>query len=262
MKGLIVAALLCSIALPVIAQDLPRDSKDYLSFLPPGGLDKLYSSGELTNIAASINDLPLWQKSPFADTVRGALQGFDCTIAAEGFFLIDNPGVDPQNLDAKIFNTFTAFSSLKGIQVYSVSQGHMETFLFDASLVDASNRSKRLPDAVVTTVPAHADYVVYEKEEQTGDSYVKFHFDYDQQTDTFAVDVTNLTKMNYLIFTLVEPGNLHTYFYVVPCQDKLVLFGLTAVKTGHFFGLEKSKGKSFYYRMRALVTWFTDNLSK
>lgn len=262
MKRMVLAALSCVVALPVIAQDIPKVSKDYLSFLPPEELNKLYANGEVTNIAGNIKDLPLWQKSPMADAIRGALQGFDSTIVAEGFFLIDKPDLDPQSLDAKVFNTFTAFSTLKGIQVYSVSQGHLETFLFDASLVDASDNKKRLPDVAVTTVPPQADYVVYEKEEQTGDSYAKFHFDYDEQNDTFAVNVTNLTSMKYLIFTLVDPGNLHTYFYVVPCQDKLVLYGLTAVKTGHFLGLEKSKEKSFYYRMRALVSWFADNVNK
>jgi hypothetical protein len=254
--------MLCTIAIPAIAQGLPRASKDYLSFLPPEGLDRLYSSGELTNIAESINDLPLWQKSPFSESIRAAMKGFDSTIAAEGFFLIDAPALDREDLDSKIFNSFTAFSTLKGIQVYSASKGHMETFLYDASLVDSANHAQRLADAPVTEVPAHADYVVYEKEERTGDSYSKFHLDYDEENEVFAVAVSNLTNMNYLFFTLVDPGNLHTYFFVVPCQDRLVLYGLTAVKTGHFFGLERTKEKSFYYRMRALVSWFATNVNQ
>ena len=260
MRRLSLAALLCVIAIPVIAQGLPRDSKDYLSFLPPEGLDRLYSSGEITNIAGTMDELPLWQKSPFADSIKAALQGFDSTIAAEGFFLIDLPNVPPDGLDPRIFNSFTAFSTLKGLQVYSVSQGKMETFLFDASLVDSADHTRRLQDQPVTVVPAQADFVVYEKEEQTGDSYAKFHLDFDQANDSFSIAVTNLTKMNYLFFTLVDPGNLHTFFFVVPCQDRIVLYGLTAVKTGHFLGLEKAKEKSFYYRMKALVSWFASSV--
>ncbi len=262
MRRLGLAALLFVVTLPVIAQGLPRDSKDYLSFLPPEGLDRLFSSGELTNIAGKIDELPLWQKSPFADTIKAALQGFESTIAAEGFFLIDLPAAAPDGIDPRIFNSFTAFSTLKGLQVYSVSQGKMETFLFDASRVDEADHTKRLQDQPVTEVPAQSDFVVYEKEEQTGDSYAKFHIDFDQAGESFAVAVTNLTKMNYLFFTLVDPGNLHTFFFVVPCQDKIVLYGLTVVKTGHFLGLERAKEKSFYYRMRALVSWFAANVKQ
>jgi len=262
MKNLRLAVMLCAVALPIMAQGPARVSKDYLSFLPPEGADRLFASGELTNIAGNIKDLPLWQKSPFSNEIGTPLQGFESTIAAEGFFLIDAPAVPREELDRKIFSSFTAFSSLKGLQVYSVSKGHMETFLFDASLVDPADHSRRLPDVVVTEVPTSSDYVVYEKEEQTGDSYARFHFDFDTSNDTFAVAVTNLTNMNYLFFTLVDPGNLRTYFFVAPCEDRLVLYGLTAVKTGHFFGLERVKEKSFYYRMRALVSWFESNMKQ
>jgi hypothetical protein len=262
MKRLGFAILLCTVSVMALTQGVARDSKDYLSFLPQEGLDKLYSSGELTNIAGNINELPLWQKSPLADAIRAKVKGLDSTVSAEGFFLIDKPNVAPEDLDPKIFNAFTAFSTLKGLQVYSVSQGHMETFFFDASLVDPANRSQRLQDTIVTTVPVQAEYVVYEKEEKTGESFAKFNFDYDKENDTFAVAVTNLTGINWLIFTLVKPGNLKTLFYVVPCQDRLILYGLTMAGTDHLFGLERTKQKSFYYRMRALVSWFSDNVKK
>jgi len=262
MKRAGLAIFLCAVTFSAMAQSVERDSKNYLSFLPHEQQDKLFSLGEVTNIAQNIDGLTLWQKSPFADAIRSKLKDLNSTIAAEGFFLINKPSVAPEDLDPKIFNSFTAFSTLKGLQVYSVSLGHMETFLFDASLVNPANRSQRLPDTTVTTVPLQADYVVYEKEERTGDSYAMFHLDYDKDNDTFAVAVRNLTGINWLIFALVNPGNLQTLFYVVPCQDRLVVYGLTEVETGHFFGLEKAKQKSFYYRMRALVSWFADNITR
>ena len=261
MKGLSLVTLLC-ITLPLAAQGIERTSKDYLGFLPSEALDKLYSAGEISDIKGSVNDLPLWQKSPFAASIRAALEGLDITIAAEGFFLINRPAVASQDIDPKIFNSFTAFSTLKGLQALSVSKGRYETFLYDASLVDPQDRARRLPDIPVTTVPAHAQFVVYEKEEQTGDSYATFSFVHDEQDDTFEVSVTNLTPMNWLGFRLVDSGNLRTYFYVVPCKDRLILYGLTCAQTARLFGLERVKEKSFYNRMRALVSWFTDNVTK
>jgi hypothetical protein len=258
MKRLCLTILLTALSLsPVMAQGSARD---YLSFLPEKDQKTLFASGELTNIADDASGLPLWQKSPFSDKIRAALQGITGTIAAEGFYLIDLPAITRDALDLKIFRSFTAFSTMKGLQVYSVSKGHLETFLFDASLVDPADHSQRLPDPNVESVPSLADYVVYEKEERTGDSYVRFKLEYDASTDVFAISVSNLTDLKYLFFTLVAPGDLHTYFFVVPCQDSLLLYGLTVVKTHHFLGLERTKQKSFYYRMKALVSWFTANV--
>jgi len=262
MKGSWLVVLLCITLSPALAQGAERGSRDYLGFLPADALDKLYAVGEVSNIAASIDQLPLWQRSPLASNVREALKGFDSTVSAEAFFLIARPSVTPGELNARIFNTFTAFSTLKGIEVFSVSKQRMETFLYDASLVDSADTKKRLPDVAVTSVPSRAEYTVYEKEEQTGDSYARFSFHYEDQSNTLEVAVTNLTPMNWLLFRLAEPGSIRTYFYVVPCQDKLILYGITSVKTARLLGLERTKDKSFYNRMRALVTWFANNVGR
>jgi hypothetical protein len=257
MKKLCFVTLLCAFAMPALAQQTARE---YLSFLPQKELESLFATNELTTIATTVAELPLWQKSPFSDKIQGEMQGIKSTIAAEGFFLIDLPSLPQEELDLKIFKSFTAFSTMKGLQVYSVSRGRMETFLFDASRVDPVDHMLRLPDPSVESVPNTANYVVYEKEEQTGDSYAQFQLDYEPTREAFAISVTNLTEIKYLFFTLVAPGDLHTHYVIVPCQDKLVLYGLTMVKTGHFLGLEKTKGKSFYYRMKALVSWFAANV--
>jgi hypothetical protein len=256
-RTMVYVILLCALSLPAMALGT---AKDYLSFLTDEEMKTLTTSGELMSSKGTAAELPLWQKSPFSEKIRAATKGMDSTLAAEGIYLIDAPALPRDELDLRIFRAFTAFTSMKGLEAMSVSKGHMETFIFDASLVDPADRSKRLPDPSVESVPARATYDVYEKEEQTGDSYVRFQVDFDAASDIFAVSLTNLTDMKYLIFTLVTPGHLHTYFYVVPCQDKLVLYGLTVAETAHLFGLEKVKIKSFYNRMKALVTWFAANV--
>lgn len=251
--------LLCALSLPAMARGTARD---YLGFLTDEEMTTLTTSGELTNVKGTASELPLWQKSPFNEMIREATKGMDTTLAAEGYFLLDAPALPRDELNLRIFRSFTTFSSMRGLEALSVSKGRMETFIFDAAMVDPADRSKRLPDPTVQSVPAHATYDVYEKEEQTGDSYVRFQLDFDESNDVFAVSLTNLTEMKYLIFTLVTPGHLHTYFYVVPCEDKLVLYGLTVAETAHLFGLEKIKIKSFSNRMKALVTWFAANVKR
>jgi hypothetical protein len=249
--------LLCSLSLPAMALGT---AKDYLGFLTDEELKTLVSTGELTNIKGTVSDLPLWKKTPFNEKIRAATAGMDTTLAAEGIYLIDAPSLPRDELDLRIFKSFTAFTSMKGLEALSVSKGRMETFIFDAAMVDSADHSKRLPDPSVQSVPPRATYDVYEKEEQTGDSFVRFQVDFDAATDVFAVSLTNLTEMKYLFFTLVTPGHLNTYFFVVPCRDKLVLYGLTVAETARLFGLEKVKIRSFYNRMKALVSWFAANV--
>src|SRR5271157_4227126 len=113
MKKACLSILLCALSLPAIAQG--TTAREYLSFLPQKDLDSLFASGELTRITGTFADLTLWQKGPFSDKIRAALQGFDSTIAAEGFFLFDPPALSRDDLDLKIFSSFTAFSKLKGL---------------------------------------------------------------------------------------------------------------------------------------------------
>lgn len=59
---------------------------------------------------------------------------------------------------------------------------------------------------------------------------------------------------------MVSPGDLLTAVFVVPYDDKLLVYGITVAKTFSFFGIERSKTTSLYTRMEALVTWFSNNL--
>jgi hypothetical protein len=238
-----------------------QSAEDYLSFLPTAERAKLFRQGELHNIGDKPADLLIWKNSPFAVDVNALAQGLDVSVAAESLFLIDRPPAsDDKKLGLKIFKSFTAFTTMKGLQVFSESLRKMETFIYDSYRVASLHDTRPLPDPVVDTVPAEARYVVYEKEEQTGDMYNYFSFR--TKGGWYQVDLINLSNINFAVFTLVGRKKMHTSFFIVPTRDKIIVYAITMADTMRFLGIEKLKQKSFFNRMTALGSWFSANLAR
>jgi hypothetical protein len=258
MKTSAAILLFTAFAFPAFAQ---QSAAEYLSFLPAADRDNLFQKGELHNIGDKPADLPIWKNSPFAADVNALAQSLDVSVAAESLFLIDRPQAsEDKDLGLKIFKSFTAFTTMKGLQVFSESLQKMETFIYDSYRVASLQDTRPLPDPVADAVPAEARYVVYEKEEQTGDMYNDFSFR--SRAGWYQVDLVNLANINFAIFTLVSEKKLHTSFFIVPTADKIVVYAITLADTMRFLGIEKAKQKSFFNRMTALGSWFSANLSR
>ncbi len=90
MKYLAVAGLL---GLLLAESAFADTTADPLGFLTGDERTTLDSKGELTGFGAKPADLALWQRAPFSDVVRAALPSGPSTIAAEGLFILDVPGL-------------------------------------------------------------------------------------------------------------------------------------------------------------------------
>jgi hypothetical protein len=256
-----------SVAVPASSQEAVATpaaqgaARDYLSFLPSDTREKLFASGEIDDSAAKPADLEFWQKSPFASFVRESFAGKPSSIAAEALFILDRPaGMNAEDTDARVLKSFTEFSSMKGLLVYSASLRKMETFIFDSYRVASLSDTARLPDPVFPSIPRHYECTMYQKEEQTGGVYSRLAFD--AHDGWYSVSLNNLTGMKYLFFQLVAPKDLTTLFIIVPTADRVILYGITVANTPRFMGLERSKSSSFSNRMKALSGWFSGNLAK
>jgi len=242
--------------MPAIAQNWVSTS---LSFLSSSEQKRLIDTGELTSFGSSLNNLPLWRRSPFAAIVSSLILERPSTIAAEGLFFMDKPAAaSASELNLKILKSLTAFSTMKGLLVYSASQKKMETFIYDSFRVDSLADRRRIPDPAFSDLPQHNEYTLYQKEEQTGDVYSAMTVD--MIGDHVTALLTNLTELDFLGLRLVAPEQLKTLFIILPMGDKIVLYGVTIANTPHLFGLERMKEKSFFYRMKALASWFEGNL--
>lgn len=269
--GYALALLLsAAIAAPALAQEATSSRaaaagattvSDYLTFLTDEQRGKLLASGEMDDAASKPGELPLWQKSPFAPFVAETFKDKPSSIAAEALFVLDRPaGMDAAGADARVLKSFTDFSSMKGLLVYSASLRKMETFIFDSYRVASLADRARLPDPVFSSIPQEYECTMYQKEEQTGDVYSRLSFA--NHGGWYSVSLNNLTGMRYLFFQLVAPKDLTTLFIIVPTSDKLLLYGITVANTPRFLGIERSKESSFSNRMKALAGWFSGNLAR
>ncbi len=241
---------------PALAQNWVSDN---LTFLSASEQMRLIDTGELTGFGASLQDLTLWNRAPFATSVRQSMPDRPSTIAAEGLFVMEKPAVvSASELNLKIIRSLTAFSTMKGLLVYSDSQKKMETFIYDSSRIDALKTRHMIPDPAFSEMPPHAEYILYQREEQTGDVYSAMTID--MAGGNIKAVMTNLTELDFLGFRLVAPEQLKTLFIIMPIGDKIVLYGVTTANTPRLFGLERIKQKSFFYRMKALASWFESNL--
>ena len=232
----------------------------YLGWLTPGQKATLLSKNELTVFSDKADDLTLWKGSPFADSVKSLFQGRQTTMAAEALFVIPVPDLGNSSAQTqKLFDAMTAVSTMKGLQVYSNSLKRMETFIFNAYRVGALVKSDRQPDPDYVEGQNSVTFPMYQREEQTGQSFSQYTWS--RQPGWYQVTQTNLTSLNYGFIPLVSPHDLLTSVYVVPFHGKVLVYGITVAKTFDFFGIERSKNDSLYTRMKALVTWFSNNLN-
>ncbi len=249
----------------VVWSQSSTDSTSTLSSLLPGlsitDLSELESNHELTVFGSNFESLKLWRHTPFASSVQDLYWGRkNATMAAEGLFLIPvgDLGQGSQK-EALLSHAMTAISTMKGLQVWSNSLKKYETFIFDASRVASQSKTDRLPDPVFTSYPAATSFLMYEKEEQTGDGFSEYTFA--ERPSWYEVTQTNVTPLKYAgLFTLVDPRQLLTTVYAIPLQGQILVYGITTAKTADFFGWERAKNDSLYTRMKALVTWFSNNL--
>ena len=232
---------------------------DYLDFLSAPDKQALLQKGELVVYGDSLDGLRLWKGSPFAETMQERYQGMKPSLAAECLFIIDRPAaVDDKELHRKISRSASAFSTMKGLQVYSPATRKMEPFILDAYRVESSGSRIRLDDPVVDPETAESRFVVYELEGESGDMYNEFVFI--PHGSWFEVRIENLIPVMAGPFTLVDARKVKTIFCIYPTRDKVLMFGINLADTIRFLGIEKTKREAFSNRMRAIESWFAAGL--
>ena len=70
----------------------------------------------------------------------------------------------------------------------------------------------------------------------------------------------NKTKMKYKFIPMVKPEKMSINLFILPMEDGLLFYGVSAAETTSFLGLERSNKESFYNRIKAMYNWFSDQL--
>ena len=102
----------------------------------------------------------------------------------------------------RIYNILRSLSTMKGIQYYSASRERMRTLFAESYVVEGPDGEKRLPDPVADEIPVYSRLYALQEDLTFGENIYLMEFHY--SGETFLLDSTNLTTMNYFFLPMVN----------------------------------------------------------
>jgi hypothetical protein len=155
---------------------------------------------------------------------------------------------------ASVYGLLESFSSLKGIQYYSVSHGSMRTLFEESYRVASASSRSALPDPQPPTpssLPAGEDPLVFQKDLTFGGNV--YQYSLKTMRDSVYVSASNLGTLYYGIVPMVGAGGMRSRLVVILADDALIFYSASVAEAP---GLFKSRiGESLANRAEALFRW-------
>ncbi|MGA2547977.1 MAG: DUF6675 family protein [Rectinemataceae bacterium] len=242
------------LALSVTAED----AKKAASLCAPY-YDELISKGKATRTgdAASAQLLPL---DPSADLLRAAIAADKSGILVETVFFLPRPApagpLDRRAELARIYGLLRSFSTLEGIQYYSVSHKSMRVLYAESYRIDGPETRLRLPDPpapLPAEMPGEETLFAFQRDLSFGANTYSYVFN--SYAEAVSTEMTNLTRLNYGILPLVAPKALKTRLLVIPASDGIVFY--TESDSSSPGPFKSRLAESFSNRATALFAWFS-----
>jgi hypothetical protein len=257
MRKLACSTFALSLLLPVLC---PADSA-VASFLPAPVYERLAREGELRN---SLHPDSLPQLIPNVSArneIEARIRALELTVGTEvlAVYKIEDGDLDSPESRLRIYNILRSMSTMKGIQYYSASRERMRTLFAESYVVDGPDGKKRLPDPVVDEIPAYSRLYALQEDLTFGENIYVTEFRY--SGETYLLDSTNLTTMNYFFLRMVKPKNSVTLILLIPSGQELLFYGAVGAHTMNFLGLARSREDSFYNRLKAIYGWFGERMT-
>jgi hypothetical protein len=221
---------------------------------------------EITHFAESPENLPVLSSWDGIASWAAELPDLDSNLNVEVLFTLpplrDQEGTPlPQDqVRQKIISALSQIQQLKGLEYFSASRQKMRLLFKQAFRAPALNQEKPLQDPVNPDPNRVQRFVVFQEDLTFGKNY--FSVLIKPLSEGYGLYLRNLNAMWYGILPLVDEGNLLMAVRIGIQAEGLTFYGLSAVKTGSFFGIENSRQDSFYNRIKALFTWFNQNLKE
>jgi hypothetical protein len=189
--------------------------------------------------------------------IAGVMTSLEPNLAVETLYLYNKPAPGGWS-DAQrtaLFNHILALSTLTGIEYYSASRRAMRTF-YESSVV-INNPQSRIPqpDPVFSQPPETITLFARQKDLTFGDNIYRYEFW--TASDIFLFIQENITPLSYGIITAVGRNRLQSVMAVIDCDDYLLIYAVSLVRTASIPGIGDRIGNSFGNRADAVLKWFT-----
>lgn len=217
---------------------------------------ELASKGRATRAGGEPGLLPL---GAAADRIRAGVAADKPSILVESlFFLPRAASADEAGRRAElagIYGLLRSFSSLEGIQYYSVTHKSMRVLYAESYRIDGPDSKLRLPDIPPpppSDIPAEETLYAYQRDLTFGAN--RYSFAFASSSGAVSAEMTNLTRLSYGIVPLVAPKALKTRLLVVQALDGILFYVESDSTTAGPF--RSRLEESFGNRANALFSWF------
>jgi len=226
-------------------------------YLTGNDAEKLKAGEPLTRYFFSKDEADLRYILDFASaqTLSGKVRSLDPTLGVESLSLMPYPqGASKEQAYEQAAKILFSVSTMEGIEYYSASREKMRTLFTESTVIDSPESGRPLPDPHFETVPRSIDLTLRQTDLTFGTNIYATHFEGDGKT--LLLEMSNMTKMKYKFISMVSPGDLSLSIVLYPVDEGILFYGVCSVNSISFFGLERKKTDSFYYRIEALKNWF------
>ena len=197
-----------------------------------------------------------------ADRIRAAIAADKPGILVETVFFLPRPAPADQAGRkaelARIYWLLRSFSTLEGIQYYSVSHKAMRTLYAESYRIDGAETRLRLPDLptpLPAELPAEETVLAFQKDLSFGANVYSHVFT--AHATAVSTEMTNLTRMSYGILPLVAPKGLKTRLLVLPASDGVIFYAESDSSSAGPF--RSRLEESFANRAASLFAWFSSS---
>jgi len=234
--------------------------ENIIGFLSPAEKEQLYSEGEISRYFFD-EELPSYLfNTEFDKDLLEEISRLHITIGVESlYFLKYSNNIAKENTSMiSIYNTLLSVKTMKGIEYYSQSRKKMRTLYTESFAVKDMDNIEPLEDPVYKSIPQALTRFLLQTDKTFGENIYKAVYKYNG--NTIWINMINETKMKYKFIPMLKPEKMNVNLFITSVDDGLLFYGVTVAETSSFLGLAKSKKESFYNRIKAMFTWFSDQL--
>lgn len=180
------------------------------------------------------------------------------SITVEACYLVPRSHAAQTDALLDAYSAFMSVSSLEGITYWSASRKARHVLYEKSSIVDAKGRREPRPDPVRSSVPPSDSFIVRQTDTTFGENW--YQWDFSSTQGAFSLSVTNLSDLNYGILRLMDAQALAGFFFVVPCDEGILLYTVTGARAFLLPGLDGKVEESFVNRADAMNAWLKARL--
>ena len=252
MKYFILTIGLC---LSVLSYSFTETLQSILPNLNEQQISELNGKGEITRYFFDGETPSFLFDSAYSSQILSDINKLNINIGVESVYFLKT---DKNISLLDIYNTLLSISTMKGIDYYSQTRKKYRTLYTNSHVIADKTNTKQIPDPKISTLENLKQIYI----EQTDTTFGKNIYKTTYRTDGNLIwlEMTNETPMKYAIIRMVDKENIAINLLIKKTDTGIIFYGITSAKTFSFLGIEKKNKESFYNRMKALYTWFSNSI--